>query len=201
MNDFEKDVELYKKYDPSGLKPVDDICRDLGWTRQKSYSIKYFISELTREELEILDKSSATISYVIIDAICIQRKEYKLRLLQNIDRINASDSPFSEIENLISQWDGIDPLSTLANRYWTEVGDYLTARHVDQPPFSKNAIGFIKSVGFKGYDNLSRPQRDWLLGLLKNDKERGVGDRFFVNEHLVQKGYKTECETIEKYEK
>jgi len=200
MNYFKKDVELYEKYDPSGLRPIEDISKDLGWESQKSYAIKYFISELTHEELEILDRSSTPVSYAIIDAICLQKNEYKIKLLENIDKINAAVSPFTEIENLISQWDGIDPLFTIKGDYWIEVGDYLTARHIDLYPFSKKAISFIKAVGYKGYENLSRPQRDWLIGLLQSDKDRDVDDRFFVNEHLSQKGYEKESEIIKKYQ-
>lgn len=200
MNDFKKDVEQYKLYDPSGIKPVDDICFHFSWTKQKGYSIKYFISELAIEELDILDSSTSAIDYVIIDAICIQQKEFKLKLLQNVELINAADSPFSEIEKLISEWIGIDPLSTFSSGYWIEVGSYLTARRIDLFPFNKKAIGFIQSVGFNGYNSLSQRQREWILGLLNSDKERGSGNRFFVNEHLIQKGYRTECDIIEKYE-
>ena len=199
MHDFKKNVEQYKGYDPAGSKSIDEICRGLGWSKEKSYAFKYFISELGPDELGLLDQCATAVSHVIINAICIQRKEYKLRLLENIDRINSALSPFDEIEMLVSAMNGVDPLSTLANRYWVEVSEYLTARHIDQFPFTKKAIGFIRNIGSKGYDNLTRPQREWILGLLRNDKERGPGDRFFVNEHLIQRGYRPECETIEKY--
>jgi hypothetical protein len=201
MKDFKDNVHRYKNYDPTGRKPVVDICRDLEWPAQKSYSIKYFISELTEEELDALDASTSEISLAVIDAICLQRKEYKLRLLQNIDLINESDFPFGEIDKLINQWKGIDPLSLLSSGYWIEVGEYLTARRVEQYPFNKKAIGFIKGVGYSGYQNLTRPQRNWLQGLLENDKARGEGDRFFVNEHLIHKGYANECRTMNEYYK
>jgi hypothetical protein len=201
MKGLYKDLEAYNLYDPSGSKPVDDISKELGWSRRKSYSIKYFISELSKEELEVLCKASDGISFVIIDAICIQNKEHRLKLLQNIDLINNSDSPFTKIENLLGEWSGIDPLSTIRLDFWNEVGNYLSARHIDQYPFTKNAIGFIKSISFKGYGNLSRPQHDWLLGLIRKDKERGDGDRFFINEHLIDKGFTVECEIIKNYDK
>lgn len=199
MNNFKKDVELYKGYDPSGKKPVEAICTGLGWSRQKSYNVKYFISELMPDELTILDNASAQISYAVISAICIQKKEYKPLLLQNIDRIASADSPFGEIEALINQTKGIDPLSTLADNYWTEVSDYLSDREINRYPFDLKAISFIKNIGTTGYDRLSRRQRDWLMGLLDNDRGRSPDDRFFANDHLIYKGYKEECATIEKY--
>ncbi len=200
MNKFSRNVQLYKNADPDGSKSVEELSQHLGWSKQMSYYYKYFISELDIEGLELLDKAKSEIDPSLVAAVCVQHNRYKLHLLKNIDRINEAASPFTEIDLLITEVAGTDPLTEITNDYWIEVGNYLTIRRINQHPFTKNAIGFIKNIGFKGYQEMSTNQKKWIIGLIQEDKKRPEDDRFFINEHMIQKGYRNDCATIEKYE-
>ena len=144
MTNYLADVERYKAFDPQGNKSVEDIAIQFDWTKQMSYTCKYFISELDPAELILLDKTTSSINLGVIAAVCIQNPKYKLPLLQNIERINEADSPFTEIEVFISEIADHDPLNEIKKEYWIEVGEYLTERRMDEYPFKKNAIGLLK---------------------------------------------------------
>jgi hypothetical protein len=195
------DIELYKEYDPKGEKSVEELSLHFGWSRQTSYAYKYFISEIDLDKLEILEKSNTEIDLKIIGAICIQNRRFHDHLFANIERINNASSPFTEIEILISEITGEDPLRNLRNQYWIEVGEYLTSRRIDQYPFTKKAIGFIKSIGYNGYKSLTKNQKKWIHGLIHEDKVRPEEDRFFINEHLIYAGYNDECSIIKNYDR
>ena len=193
-------VELYIGFDPNGSKSVDEITLHFNWSRYAAYTCKYFISELSSEELVLLDKTNGDIDFNVIADVCIQNKKYKTELLSQIERVNAADSPFTEIEIVIKEIAGEDPLARLTADYWIEVGEYLTNRRIDQYPFTKKTIGFIKSIGYKGFKNLSRNQKEWINGLIEADKSRPQNDRFFVNEHLIYAGHKSDCMIVENYQ-
>jgi hypothetical protein len=199
MNCFLQNVELYKSFDPERVKSVEAISSHLKWSNHVSYVYKYFLSELSHEELGILDTASEIIDVEIVAAVCIQNRRYRLSLIKNIDRINAANSPFNEIEVLVAELDGVDPLSKIRNEFWLEVGNYLTEREINKFPFSLKSIGFIKLIGYKGYNALTKPQKKYIVDLIQADKERIKEDRFFTNEHLTFKGFKNECQIIENY--
>lgn len=201
MNNYSSDIERYRTFDPEGSKSVAEIADHFGWTKQLSYTYKYFLSELNEGELNLLDNAKVKPDLGVLAAVCIQKSKYKLQLLSNIERFSMAGSPFKEIESFIEQIADRDTLMDLKNEYWISVSDYITERGIDIYPFNKKAIGFIKSIGYYGYENLSVRQKQWIMDLLDTDKQRIKTDRFFINEYLIQKGFIQECSIIENFEK
>jgi hypothetical protein len=198
---IKEDIEMYKQFDPARDKSLSELSNKFGWSKEEAYAYKYFISEMSSEDLDLIQNCIFEIDLNVIMAVCIQNKKYHSHLFKNIDRINNADSPFSEIKMVISEVAGLDPLSTINKKYWLEVAEYLAYRHIDIYPFTKRAISFIKSIGRSGYGSLSTNQKKWIHGLILEDKSRTEQDRFFVNEHLIHLGYKEDCFKVENYEK
>jgi hypothetical protein len=198
---LKKNIDAYKLWDPSCEKSIHELSQHFGWTKGAAYVYKYFISELSEEDIILLEGCSSEIDLNVIAAVCIQNRRYQSPLFKNMDRIKNSESPFNEIEVIIGEIEEKDPLTNISKQFWVEVGNYLTSRHIDIYPFNKKSIGFIKSIGIYGYKDLSKKQKEWSQGLIKEDKERPEEDRFFINEHLIHNGLIEDCRTIEKYEK
>lgn len=201
MSNYSSDIEKYRAFDPDGDKSVEEIASHFGWPIQVSYTYKYFLSELDTSELSLLDNVKVKLDLGILAAICIQKPKYKIPLLSNIERFSTADSPLAAIETFIQQIADKDPLADTRNQYWFSVGEYITERGIDASPFNKKAIGFIKSIGYNGYENLSVRQKQWITDLIAADKERVKTDRLFINEQLMQKGFAKECSIVENFEK
>jgi hypothetical protein len=198
---LKKNIDAYKHWDPSCEKSIDELSQHFGWTKAAAYDYKYFLSELSGEDISLLEGCSSEIDLNIIAAVCIQNKRFQSQLFKNMERIKNAGSPFKEIEVIIEEIEGKDPLTNISKQFWVEVGNYLTSRHIDIYPFNKKSIRFIKSIGIYGYEDLSKKQKEWIQGLIMEDKERPKEDRFFMNEHLIHNGLIEDCLTIEKYEK
>ena len=53
----------------------------------------------------------------------------------------------------------------------------------------KNGKKMIRTVGVRGYDNLTENQRNYVRDLVKHTE-------FFDNSYLMSKGFQNECEII-----
>jgi hypothetical protein len=198
MANFTENVVLYKSLDVDGKLSVDQISEALGWDRNTSYIFKFFISELTWVELSVLDNVQMQVDLEIVKAISLLQTVNRSYVFNHIERILESPSPFKAIDTCLEESKGVDPLGDIRPKYWTCIGGYLRERKIDQFPFNKNAINFIFSIGYIGYESLSAKQKIWLNNLIAKDKERPENDRFFVNEHAYNKGFSLECSIIQK---
>jgi len=193
---FAKNVMRYRDIDPNGTIPVEKIAAGLGWSRNTSYIFKYFISELSADELILIDQIVEQIDLEIIKAISLLQPESRAKIWTHIPRILQAPSSFVEIDRCIEEAKGHDLLIDIRPKYWLCVGEYLQQRNMNHYPFTKNAIYFINSIGFNGYTGLSNKQKDWIYDLIDKDKKRPDHDRFFINEHVLNKGFSKECAII-----
>lgn len=189
-------VSEYRSLDATGVMPVKKIAEELGWSHNEAYVFKFFISELSTDELTLLDGIEEEIDLEIIKAISLQQPDSRTKTWTQIHRILQAQSPFMEIDRCMQEAKGRDPLLDVRKNYWICVGDYLKERNIDQYPFTKKAIYLIKGIGFKGYESQSVKQKEWIYNLIDSDKKRPEHDRFFINEHVLIKGYKKECGII-----
>ena len=82
-----------------------------------------------------------------------------------------------------------DPLSSMSKEYWKSVSDYLFIELKIDTGVMKKGKGMIRTVGVRGYDNLTENQRNYVRDLVKHTE-------FFDNSYLMSKGFQNECEII-----
>ncbi|MEO8174069.1 MAG: hypothetical protein ABI581_13335 [Sediminibacterium sp.] len=198
MATYTENVLRYKAFDPTGTMLVGQIAQSLGWSSETSNIIKYYVSDLSEDELSVLDNVTGNLDADIVKAICLLPPESRTFILPHIDRIISAAFPLAEMDQCLEEAKGEDPLKTIRSGYWRCVAGYLRQRDIDQSPFTKKATNFIFSIGYNGYINLSKKQKDWIRDLLDKDRERPENDRFFVNEHILLEGYADACSIIQK---
>lgn len=198
MVNFTYDVSRYKAFDPDRGLPLEQIAEGLGWDRNTTYIFKFFISQLTPDELQVLDQVQTTIDLEIIKAMSLVQPECRKYVFDNISQIIEAPSPFLAIETFVEESRGADPLEEVRPKYWICIAAYMQERNIDQWPFNKKAVNFIFSIGYNGYAGLSPRQKAWLKDLIVKDRERPENDRFFINEHAHNEGFAPECAIIQK---
>jgi hypothetical protein len=197
MSEVYNDLQYYNNLFHQDTTSIKEQASIINWSERKCYIYKHFIKNLTVEELDILKYSVVLIDHEIIAAISVHKVEMRLKMFEQLERINNARSPFEEIQVIFQENTTSNPLSSIPNNYWKTVKLYLEQLEIDSYPFNRKAINFLNSVSFNGYLNLTMPQRKWLDGLIEADRNRAETDHFFVNDFLIQKGFKDACKTIE----
>lgn len=196
MPDLLNDIENYKNLFSNNDLSISEQSKLIQWSERKCYIFKYFISSLSEKEIELIRKSTVENDYELIAAICLHVSGMRLIILNQLDRIESSDSPFDEIQLIIQENSTPDPLRSISNQFWNAVHDYLIELDYDEYPFNKKGRGMLKSVARIGYKKLSPNQLKYLHGLIDNDRQRAETAHFFVNQYLNNKGFEKDCAII-----
>ena len=179
---------------------VDAITQKLNLPRSEVALFKFKFSKLNESEINLLDNVDFKIEYEILGAICLCPDNCRMEMIQNLKQIQEAANPFEIMDEIMSKNREKHPLEDLSNSYWTEVANYLNERGIDNYPFNKAAIGFIKSVGWNGgFASQSQQQKDWILGLMKKDKAGYDLAKIFNNDVIKLKGLKKDFEIINKF--
>jgi len=197
MSEVYNDLVEYNNLFQDDYLSVKEQATLMNWGERKCYIYRFFIKNLTKEELEILKETSVKTDYEIIGAICLHSLEIRLKMFHQLERIEKARSQFEEIQLIFEENTTNNPLNSISNEFWKTVKIYLIQLEIDSYPFNKKAINFLNSVAFNGYSNLTIPQKKWIDGLIEADKNRAETDHFFVNNFLIQNGFENDCKIIE----
>lgn len=198
MSEFHKDLAYYRNLFPDNEHSITDQSIIIKWSKRKCYVYKFFITNLSELEVEIIKKATCEPDFELIGAISIHDKELRVKILHELERIQLADSSFEEIQIITNENLAPNPLHSMPKDYWLGVKTYLEEREYDEYPFSKKSQRFLGSVARIGYENLSSAQLKFINGLIANDRDRPETDHFFVNDYLIENGFKIECKAIEK---
>lgn len=181
-------------------KSIKEISLRLTWPRTVVSLYKYRFPILTQVELNKLDLIDEEIDEEILGAICLYSFDTRQEMLSRINEIQKMSNPFDLLDEIVSELTGPHPLEKLSSQYWQEVADYLTDREIDEFPFYKNTIGFIRSLSWKGgYKGQNEKQKKWIVDLMKADK-KGFGlSKIFNNDFLNLCGLEKDYLIINKF--
>jgi hypothetical protein len=184
-----------KKYD-DGNFTRKQISEELNWAKNKAKIFTDYLIQLSKEEIDLIIEFKKPINLNLLQAVILQEDANRRILFNKIDRIINADLPLREIKIIIDENKSPDRKEDIDSKYWKEVALYIEQLEVDEKPFNKNAKGFLKGISYKEYASLSIKQIKWLDGLIAADKDNSVNRRYFVNDHLIQKGFEKECSII-----
>ena len=197
MSEVFNDLFNYNNLFQQDSLSVKEQATIINWSERKCYIYKFFIKNLTKEELDLLENSPVQTDYEIIGAICLHKLEIRIKMFNQLERIEKAESPFEEMQIIFQENSISNPLNSISNEFWKTVKIYLQQLEIDSYPFNKKAINFLNSVAHTGYPNLTSPQQKWVDGLIEADRNRTETDHFFVNDFLIEEGFKDDCKTIE----
>ena len=196
MSEILADLAYYNNLFQDGDLPIKEQAATIKWSERKCYVYKFFIATLSESEIEIIKKSSIEPNYELIGAISIHNPEMRIIMLNQLQRIENSESPFEEIKIISNENAAPNPLNSIRKEYWIAVRSYLEQREYDTYPFNSKSRNFLKDVARIGYPNLSTAQFRYINGLIENDRTRPESDHFFVNDYLIKEGFEVECQAI-----
>jgi len=125
----------------------------------------------------------------ILSIIALRNDRDRKIFLESINEIFSNKFPFDVMRDLIINNKEKDPLSSMSKEYWKSVSDYLFIELKIDTGAMKNGKKMIRTVGVRGYDNLTENQRNYVRDLVKHTE-------FFDNSYLMSKGFQNECEII-----
>lgn len=181
-------------------RSVYDISSEFEIPRRLAYLFKFRFGKFNQDEISKIDLIENEFNHEVICAISFYPYDIREKLLENISTITEASNPFDKMDEIISLVTLPSPLATLSKNYWEVISDYLEQRGINEYPFNKKAISFIKSIGYKGFEKQTEGQIKWLIGLMRIDKKGNFDlNDIFSNEILIAKGLEKDYKIIKEY--
>jgi len=181
-------------------KSIHELSSELGWPKNVVVLFKYRFPILDEKEIALLDQAELPIEYEILGAICLYSFIHRREMIRRLKELQQAANPFNLFDEITNTLHQVHPLENLSPAYWKEVANYLTDREIDKPPFHKAAIGFIRSLNWKGgFKGQSELQKKWILDLMKADKKGFAVSGIFNNDFLKAKGLEKDYQLITKF--
>lgn len=175
---------------------ISKLAEKLGWPRSVVSLFKYKFAILKEEQVSILDEADFDIDDEILGAVCLCPENSRIEMLRRLKEMHQVANPFELMEQIMLSHQEKHPLENLSRTYWKEIANYLRDRGIERYPFNKKAIHFIGSIGKKGFATQTTRQKDWIIDLMRADKNGFELAGIFNNELLIRKGLEKDYEII-----